>query len=172
VAALGLAELGLYVLGDGLVGLVAALLVFFVAFNLLEAILPSLVAKTAPAAAKGTALGFFSSAQFLGAFSGGLLGGWAHQSAGVEGVFLVGAGAAFLWLLVAAGMSDPRPLSTRLVKVGTLEPAEAQRLASLLSGVPGVAEAVVVAEDGVAYLKVDSARLDQAALDSLVAVRP
>jgi MFS family permease len=168
VVALGLAQLGLYWLGDSIAGLVAGLVLYFTAFNLLEASQPSLVAKLAPVGAKGTAMGFFTSSQFMGAFAGGVLGGWAHQQYGVPGVFLLGAVAAGVWLAVAAGMSNPRYLSSRLVQVGPLDEAAARSLTERLLGIAGVAEAVV-GDDGVAYLRVDNERLDQAALDSLVA---
>jgi MFS family permease len=171
VLALGVAQLGLYWLGGSMPGLVAGLLLYFTAFNLLEASQPSLVAKMSPAEAKGTAMGFFTSSQFMGAFAGGLLGGWAHQHFGVLGVFLVGATAALVWLLVAAGMSNPRYLSTQLLKVGELDESAARELAVRLRGIPGVAEAQVVAEDGIAYLKVDDKHLDHAALDNLVPSR-
>jgi MFS family permease len=150
--------------------MLATLVLFFVAFNLLEASLPSLVAKMAPAAAKGTAMGFFTSSQFIGAFAGGLLGGWFHQSAGVEGVFLLGAGTSLLWFLVVLGLSDPTYLSNRLLRVGVLTEEEAAYMASRLSAVPGVAEAVVVAQDGVAYLKVDRSTLDESELARLSVV--
>ena len=169
VAALAAAQVFLYIGGGSLPVMVMALVVFFVAFNLLEATLPSLVAKTAPSAAKGTAMGFFTSAQFLGAFTGGLLGGWAHQAAGVGGVFLFGAVVALIWLLVAAGMAHPQYLSNQLLDVGPLNGDDASRLERDLLEIPGVAEAVVVAEEGVAYLKVDRRTLDQSALDRLAA---
>jgi hypothetical protein len=170
VVALGVSELGLYFSVGSMTGMLATLVLFFVAFNLLEASLPSLVAKMAPAAAKGTAMGFFTSSQFIGAFAGGLLGGWFHQSAGVEGVFLLGAGTSLLWFLVVLGLSDPTYLSNRLLRVGVLTEEEAAYMASRLSAVPGVAEAVVVAQDGVAYLKVDRSTLDESELARLSVV--
>ena len=51
---------------------------FLAGFNLLEASLPSLISKTAKATMKGTAMGVYSSSQFMGAFAGGLLGGAAR----------------------------------------------------------------------------------------------
>ena len=72
-------------------GLVGWLLLFFAAFNLLEASLPSLISKIAPADAKGTAMGVYSTSQFGGAFVGGLLGGWVHQQFGLIAVFQAGA---------------------------------------------------------------------------------
>jgi len=171
VGALVLAEVGFYLLGGGMVGLVISLLIFFTAFNLLEASLPSLVAKISPVTGKGTAMGFYTSSQFLGAFAGGALGGLVHQQWGLHGVFLFGAGAALLWFLVALGMSNPRYFSSQLLHVGTLDEEAARQLGARLREVAGVAEAEVVAAEGVAYLKVDKERLDQAALSRFAAVR-
>jgi MFS family permease len=79
--------------------LIAALVIFFSAFNILEASLPSLVSKTAPAAHKGTALGIYSSLQFLGIFAGGAAGGWLNQQSGSGGVFAFTITLALLWLV-------------------------------------------------------------------------
>lgn len=84
-----------------------ALLIFFAGFNLLEASLPALVSRTAPAAAKGAAIGIYSSVQFLGTFAGGAVGGLTAQHLGARGVFAVCGAAALSWLLVAAGMVLP-----------------------------------------------------------------
>jgi MFS family permease len=85
----------------------AALVIFFSGFNIMEASLPSLVTRTAPAAATGTATGIYSSSQFLGIFAGGAVGGWIHQAAGMDAVFFFAAAVAFIWLLVAATMHGP-----------------------------------------------------------------
>lgn len=150
-------------------GVIAALFVFYVGFNTLEATLPSIISKVAPPASKGTAMGFYSSSQFLGAFLGGLLGGTLHQHFGVSGVFLFCALAALAWLLLAGSMQSPRYLTTRLVGVGQVDEATAEYLARRFTEVPGVAEVVVIAEEGVAYLKVDRQALDE---EALAAVAP
>ena len=150
-------------------GFVVGLALFFTAINLLEAMLPSVVSKIAPVEAKGTAMGVYSSSQFVGAFSGGLLGGWVHQQFGLEAVFAAGAAAATLWLLAASGMRQPGRYASRLVNLGRAEGATSDELMQRLRGVPGVVEAVVVADEGVAYLKVDRDRLDDRALDEIVA---
>lgn len=169
VLALALAEFGLLNLHDTVLELALLLLVFFSAFNLLEATLPSLIAKMAPPDAKGTAMGVYSSSQFLGAFAGGALGGWLRGLLGLKGVFAFTTAGALVWLLVAWTMTNPRPLSSYLLKVGDLDETEARGLALRLGGVPGVAEAVVVAAEGVAYLKVDRQALDESALKALAA---
>jgi predicted MFS family arabinose efflux permease len=169
VAGLALAQLALGIFAADFWGFVAALALFFTAFNLLEATLPSLVSKVAPVDAKGTAMGVYSTSQFAGAFFGGLLGGWVHQQFGLVAVFQTGALVGVLWFLLASGMRNPGRYASRLVNFGVMEPAGAGDLAGRLRGVPGVIEAVVVADEGVAYLKVDRDRLDDVALDEIVA---
>jgi MFS family permease len=87
--------------GGQTIALIGALVVFFSAFNILEASLPSLVSKAAPAEAKGTALGVYSSLQFLGIFAGGAAGGWLNQHSGSGGVFAFTIALALLWLISA-----------------------------------------------------------------------
>ncbi|WP_199098754.1 MFS transporter [Dyella sp. ASV21] len=104
VVAIGLGLLGFAWSGGHLVWLGVAATVFFSAFNLLEAALPSLVSRLAPAALRGAAMGAYSTSQFLGAFVGGALGGVALGKLGSDGVFLCAAALTLLWLpLVLAG---------------------------------------------------------------------
>jgi MFS family permease len=86
--------------------LVALLLAFFVAFNILEATQPSLVSRIAPPAAKGAALGVYNTLQALGLFCGGLVGGWLTQHAGGSSVFILGAVMTVVWLIIASGMKN------------------------------------------------------------------
>jgi MFS family permease len=86
------------------------LFAYFVAFNLLEATLPSLVSKLAPAGAKGTAMGIYSTSQFLGAFAGGAAGGLVLQYWGLTGVFAICGGVALVWWLVSVPMRVPPPV--------------------------------------------------------------
>lgn len=164
IALLALAEMVLMTGWGSLAGIVAGLLLFFIAFNLLEATLPSLIAKITPPDKKGTAMGVYSSSQFFGAFCGGALGGWLYGVAGFTWVFGVCAVLALLWCGIAATMRPPRYLSSQLLHVGALSPSEGEVLAQRLMRIRGVAEAVVIVEEGVAYLKVDKAILDAEAL--------
>ncbi len=167
VAALVISQAMLYLGAGNLYVLLAALTIFFSGFNVMEASLPSLITKAAPPDAKGTATGIYSSAQFLGIFVGGVVGGWAHQSAGFAGVFVLTTALALLWLLAAATMAQPSYLTTRLVPIGDGQAGDAESLAARLRQVPGVAEAVVIAEEKLAYLKVDSKAFDAAMAQSL-----
>lgn len=109
VALLVAVEAALGALNPGVAGLAALMLGFFVAFNLLEATLPSLVSRIAPAQGRGLAIGVYNTTQTLGVFVGGLLGGWVAGHHGASGVFYLCAGLSALWLAVAAGMR-PVPL--------------------------------------------------------------
>ena len=156
IAALVIALAGLG-MSTGVVSLILAMLLFFAAFNLLEASLPSLVSKTASATNKGTAMGVYSSSQFMGAFFGGLAGGAAHGAWGPQGALYTALAAVCLWLLIAAFMRKPRQLSTYLLNLGehfTVDEAA-------LIAIPGVAEAAIIAEEGIAYLKVERHILDE-----------
>ncbi|MDE3114735.1 MAG: MFS transporter [Pseudomonadota bacterium] len=142
-----------------------AVTLFFAGFNIMEASLPSLVTKTAPPEAKGTATGVYSSLQFLGIFLGGVFGGLANQAGGAGAVFALTAALGLLWLLFAATMRKPSYLTTKLVRIGTA--VDPQGLAAKLLEVPGVAEAVIVAEEGLAYLKVDAKLYDAQMAESI-----
>ena len=115
-------------------------------------------------------MGVYASSQFLGAFAGGTLGGLLHGQFGLKGVFALGTLGALAWLAVAWSMQNPRYLSSYLLNVGELNEAEAWDLTAQLTQVRGVVEAVVIATDGVAYLKVDRGALDEAALRAYAAI--
>jgi MFS family permease len=167
VAALLVSQVMLYLGAGNFYVLLAALIIFFSGFNVMEASLPSLITKVAPPDAKGTAMGLYSSLQFLGIFVGGVVGGWANQTGGTTGVFALTAALALLWLLAAATMAQPSYLTTRLLPIGDGPAAEPESLAARLRQVPGVAMAVVIVEEKLAYLKVDSKSFDAAMAASL-----
>jgi MFS family permease len=107
LSGIGVLFVALCVLGTatGSLLLYVGLWLFFVGFNYLEATLPSLVSKTVFPGGKGTALGIYSTCQFLGAFAGGAGGGWVMQYFGQA--YLVGLCAllAALWFLSMLGAS-------------------------------------------------------------------
>jgi MFS family permease len=108
VALLTVVQAALAVFGSGVWPMAALLFFFFVAFNVLEAMLPALVSRIAPARARGTAIGVYNTAQTLGLFFGGLGGGWIAGRYGANTVFGACALLALAWLAVAAGMQAPR----------------------------------------------------------------
>jgi len=164
IGVLAIAELNLLFGGESVWHLAFTMVVFFTAFNLLEASLPSLVAKMSPADRKGTAMGVYSSSQFIGAFIGGAAGGLSYEYAGAQGVYLMCSFALLLWFLLAYTMKNPRYVSTYLLKIGKIDPSNVNQMVSTLVSVQGVAEAVVVPEEGIAYLKVELHALDKETL--------
>ena len=73
------------------------LTIFFVAFNSVEAILPSLLARTANPSKRGLAMGIFSTSQFLGTFIGGAIGGLIYDIYDLNSVFLFTIFVAIIW---------------------------------------------------------------------------
>jgi MFS family permease len=146
----------MYTLQDSLPGLFAAVIVFFTAFNYLEASLPSLIAKFAPAGKKGTAMGIYSSSQFFGAFWGGILGGVCYQWFGLAGVFITSTTLVVLWWFYTKGMVNPKVLKSYTLDANAADQKSAEYMAEQLMSLPGVTEAIVIFDDRAAYLKVDA----------------
>ncbi len=167
VSVLLLTELFFWELGNSLSALVIGTVIFFTAFNLLEASLPSLISKVSPAGGKGTAMGVYSTSQFLGAALGGILGGWMFQHGGLAMVFLGCAGLCGIWLAVAVTMREP-PYVTSLRMPLSPEALREAGLTERLRAVPGVTDAVVVADEAAIYIKLDTQILDRSTLERLV----
>ncbi|MDY6920124.1 MAG: MFS transporter [Pseudomonadota bacterium] len=164
LAAVALLVVALFSLSQwhmGLWSIVLGLFVFFWGFNLLEALLPSLVSKLAAPGLKGTSMGVYSTCQFLGAFVGGAGGGWVVAHYGDAAVFSVACALVAGWLLLAWGMRQPAHLQTVTLRLDPDSDLDPQAWASRLRTIAGVEEAVVVTEERAAYLKVDNARLDK-----------
>ncbi len=159
-----LAEVGMAMSYEHIGWLLAAFFLFFVGFNFLEAVQPSLVAKYSDVSTKGTAMGIFSSSQFLGIFAGGALGGMVNHTWGTTGVFIFSAIIVGLWLILAIQLPTPTFYTSRLLKLDPLLFSDKELLRQELLAVRGVKEVAVVAEEGIAYLKVDKETLDEARL--------
>ncbi len=140
------------------------MVIWFTGFNTLESLMPSLVSRLAPVQNKGAAIGIYNSAEFFGAFLGGVLGGLVLGLYGTQGVYLMCAGLIFIWLLVMLPAKPPKLLDTRVLRFSDLE-SQGNVLATELSAIEGVAEVIIMAPQGVVYLKVDSEVLPQEALD-------
>jgi MFS family permease len=167
VAVLLLAEIVLWSAGLHLWAVIAGIQLFFLAFNVMEAILPSLISKESPAGYKGTAMGLYSTSQFIGVAIGGSLGGYVYGHAGAGAVFLVCAGIAVVWLLVSSTMTEPPYVSSLRITLSELAVKDSALKARILAQ-PGVAEAVVVPEEFSAYVKVDTKQTNRKALEQLV----
>jgi len=161
IALLGTSMFSLSQWHSSLLSIMLGMFVFFWGFNLLEALLPSLVSKLAAPGFKGTSMGVYSTCQFLGAFAGGAGGGWVLGHFGDSAVYLVGAGLLLVWLIFASSMAQPPYLQTVTLPLEQEGELDCSAWMARLMGVAGVEEAVVIAEDRAAYLKVDNARLDR-----------
>jgi predicted MFS family arabinose efflux permease len=137
------------------------LLAFFAAFNLLEASLPSWLSKVCPTGNRGTAMGIYSSAQFMGAFAGGVLGGWALGSIGIDGLFIILAIILLIWFCFALGMQAPRSLQTLVLQVGETDRGE---FVKIISKMVGVEDILLFEGEDLAYVKVDKQRVDLTSL--------
>ncbi len=169
IALAALAQLGILFLQDSVWGVAVALLAFFTAFNVLEATQPSIVSKIAPLAAKGTAMGVFSSVQFLGAFFGSAMGGLLMQFYGGDAVLLFAVFMLLLWLGVASTMRAPEALMTRMYHLPELDEDAAGKLRQSLAQLRGVREVLVVGNEQIACLKVEIGGFDEDAVEKLVA---
>lgn len=150
-------------------GVVVSLTAYFLAFNLLEASLPSIISRVAPAASKGTAIGVYNTSQSLGIFVGGAAGGYLSNFHGFAAVFLFCGALMAIWLLLAARMTPPPAIRNRMYRIADIDQAQAQELRSRLAALQGVREVVVLPEEGVAILKVDMREpWDEASAEALI----
>ena len=163
VALLIAVESTLAAVDAGIAALAALMLAFFVAFNVLEAMLPALVSRIAPAHGRGVAIGVYNTTQTLGVFFGGLIGGWVASRYGTTGVFTACALLAGGWLALAAGMRSPPAPVNELASL-TFSIASGVNLDGLreaLARVRGVREAEIVAAERIARLKVVPGEWDE-----------
>ena len=90
----------LAVTGYAWLPVVIAMTFFFIGLNFLEAALPARLSILANEHQRGASLGVFSSSQFLGAFAGGVFGGWFLSSGDPGDVFFVAALVVGAWLVI------------------------------------------------------------------------
>jgi MFS family permease len=160
-------HLVLFVSANTLLLFVIAMVVFFWGFNLLEASMPSLVSKITDPRTKGISMGVYSSSQFLGAFFGGLIAGLLTENFDRNAVFLFAFIMFLIWFLVAFSMKTPASYKTITVSLGQVNTGRASDYATRLLGLRGVADVVVVAEEGLAYLQIDRATFEEKDLKDL-----
>ena len=159
VLAVGLMTIAMFVLGNAQSAAitVSMLFVYFAAFNLLEASLPSWLSKVCPVGNRGTAMGIYSTCQFLGTFIGGILGGFALANVGIDGLFWLLALMLLFWCFVAATMVSPKPLQTLILQVGE---TKASDFVKSISNIDGVEDILLIEGEDLAYVKVDKTLID------------
>lgn len=147
--------------------LVVGVQLFFFAFNLMEAILPSLISKESPAGYKGTAMGIYSTSQFLGVAVGGSMGGWVFGHFDAQTVFMVGAMVAATWLFVSMTMQEPPYVSSLRIVLSDAALA-LPNLEQRLKAQKGVNSVFIVPEEKSAYIKIDSKVTSRPELEALL----
>lgn len=147
--------------------LVVGVQLFFFAFNLMEAILPSLISKESPAGYKGTAMGIYSTSQFLGVAVGGSMGGWVFGHFDAQTVFMVGAMVAAAWLFISMTMQEPPYVSSLRIVLSDAALA-LPNLEQRLKAQKGVNSVFIVPEEKSAYIKIDSKVTSRPELEALL----
>lgn len=168
VLLLALTLLLLWFLPASLTSLVLSVVLFFTAFNYLEATMPSILSRLAPAGQKGSVMGVYSSSQFMGAFVGGALGGLIAAQWGEQMIFLVMACCSLLWFIAATGMKQLKKSKSFSFKTTISCEQQADEVADKLINLPGVIEATLVHTESVAYLKIDDKVADFQQIKSLL----
>ena len=146
----------LAVASQTIVGLIVGLAVYYIGFNSLEATIPSWISKRAPVANKATAMGINSSAQFLGAFVGGAMGGilltkpmWLSWT-----VLAIVTVIALLFILPIA---SPPYLTSLTITLPT--DIDTTAWSQQILAIDGVDEIVMMPKENIAYLKLDKEKL-------------
>lgn len=145
--------------------LLTGLGIFFIAFNVMEALLPSWLSKVAPIQSKATAMGVNASSQFLGAFFGGTLGGQLLLLNDTSMGWSILTAVAIIWLLISFGLAQPRYLSSLVLSLP--ENRQTDEWTSQLLSIHGIEEVVVMPEKQVAYVKVDKQQINDTARQQL-----
>lgn len=148
--------------------LVVLVIMFFTAFNYLEASMPSILSRIAPAGVKGSVMGIYSSSQFLGAFTGGVLGGFIASDFGEQAIFLVMATISAVWFLVTLSMKALKKSKNFSFAINVENEKQAGEVAEQLINMPGVIEATIVFTEAIAYLKIDEKIINIADIKSLL----
>ena len=145
--------------------LLAGLGFFFIAFNVMEALLPSWLSKSAPIQSKATAMGVNASSQFLGAFFGGMIGGQLLMLNNTALGWSILSGIAIVWLLISFSLAQPRYLSSLVLPLP--ESKQTDEWTSQLLAIRGIEEVVVMPDQQFAYVKIDKQLIDDAARQDL-----
>ena len=145
-------------------GVVTALFFYFLAFNLLEATLPSLISKMAPAASKGTAIGVHNTAQSLGIFIGAVVGGFLSGHYGFSSVFVFCSVLMGIWLISTFGMKTPPSVKTKMYHVEALGEKQATTLKQSVESMLGVEEVAVLAQESTLIVKINNQQTVEAQL--------
>ncbi len=141
---------------------------FFMSFNLLEVVLPAQLSRMAEAGTRGTAMGVYTTCQFLGIFAGGAVSGWVLSKTDIATLMYVNAGLVTIWLMICLSIPVYRSVGSRTISLREMSHLDANQQAEELSSVAGVIDAVIIKEEQVAYLKVDEAAFSEESISEWV----
>ncbi|AWM81650.1 MFS transporter [Gammaproteobacteria bacterium ESL0073] len=147
--------------------LLIGILVFFIAFNTIEAILPSMISKVAKAGAKGTAMGIFSTSQFLGAGIGASASGILIKFGGVSATFIGSIVICVIWLAILLRMKEPPYVTSIRLALSEKQLANPQLIASLLEQ-QGISDAFIAPDEQAIYIKFDKQYIKAEQVEALV----
>jgi len=133
-----------------------AILLFFTAFNFLEASLPAFISMLSPAGTKGTAMGIYSTCQFSGAFMGGVIGGISYRLFGHSGLFLCLTVLMIVWFLLSLKMQNPSKIKTFTFSNPTITQQKAVQLKRQLSALSGTLEVAITLNEQTVYIKANT----------------
>ncbi|MEX1237230.1 MAG: MFS transporter, partial [Pseudomonadales bacterium] len=145
----------------------ATMMLFFMAFNLLEVILPAMVSKVAPVGERGTAMGIYSTAQFAGGFAGAAVGGLILGASDISYLMYVNVALAVAWFLYALGAGRPGNYKTITCSLPNQDQLSASQVVDALLSVPGVLDVALIEEEHLAYVRVDLDQYDEDGLSRL-----
>ncbi|MEM9102734.1 MAG: MFS transporter [Pseudomonadota bacterium] len=146
---------------------VAAVFLYFFAFNFLEATLPSLVSRIVDPKFKGSALGAYSTSQFFGAFLGSTCAGMIVSTHSEIGIYWMALLISALWLIAAMGIQSPPKLLNLTLHIHTKQEDNWEEIAALLSSMKGIKESVVVPEENIVYIKAKTEEVSEKELQNL-----
>ena len=149
---------------DSYYSVLGAISLFFMAFNLLEVMLPARVSKIAAAGSRGTAMGIYSSSQFAGIFAGGAVGGMILSGTDISTLMYVNAALCFMWLMLSLSLPRLGDIASRTF---CYEGMPANQIVERLLSLRGVIDVALIEEDKIAYLKVDNNAFDDSELATI-----
>lgn len=166
-----LSQLGLYLAYHNWWAICGFIFVYFMGFNILEASLPSMISRQASAESKGTAMGIYSSSQFLGIFTGGAIAGWVYQYLGSQGIFIVNSAIALGWSTIALYIRPNAYQLTLILPFNNLT-QDVAYLKQKLSRLSGVKEVVIAIEENTIYLRIDKSAYEEGSAEEIIRQRP
>ncbi|PPI88396.1 MFS transporter [Candidatus Pantoea edessiphila] len=135
--------------------LIIGIQLFLFAFSLMESIIPSLVSKESPLGYKGTAMGFYSTSQFLGVSFGSSIGSWIYANFNSGTLLLFCITITIIWLLINLNMKEPPYIISMHIKMNK-ELLAISDIEKKLKEQPGISEVLVVLKEKSLYIKIDN----------------